>query len=222
MVGGVQGRGRDSDTESHEFEMEPSDESSHGEEAEAVPQQSVSSDGEVVILVVRQNRAITRAFAALDEVSLEEIFRERALVMKKFPAFFSGYQAFVRLSMQEALETRSELSKVRAWKLFMLPRIHLFRSGRGGLIPKNKLRERFTMFAGGVVGRRVAAGTRSHQKSRCSSATTKTVRQCGHEGRGSSWGNSFLQGRFWRVPRVLREMEPRRIHCRTLQRDHQY
>ena len=69
MVGGVQGRGRDSDTESHEFMSEPSDESSHGEEAEEVPQQSVSSDRKVVILVVRQNRAITRAFAALSEVS---------------------------------------------------------------------------------------------------------------------------------------------------------
>ena len=64
--------------ESHEFEMELSDESftlSHGE-AEEVPQQSVSSDREVVIPVVRQNRAITRASAALDEVSLEVICRE--------------------------------------------------------------------------------------------------------------------------------------------------
>ena len=71
--------------------------------------------------------------------------------MKKPPAFLNdAYQGAVRLAMQETLsQTRSEMSRVRAWKHFLLlPRI-LFRSGRGGLIPKNKLRERFASFADG-------------------------------------------------------------------------
>ena len=70
--------------------------------------------------------------------------------------------------MQEALsETRSELSRVRAWKLFvLLPRILLFRSGRG-LIPKNEIRERFTMFADGqwlVLLRQGQEGAMTHKE----------------------------------------------------------
>ena len=119
---------------------------------EGILRQIDSIEGEDVVPLVRRNRAIARAFEALDEVNLEEVFRDRALVMKKPPVFLRGaYQGAVRLGMQEVLsQTRSEVSRVRAWKLFLLlPRILLFRSGRGGLIPKNKLRERFALFADG-------------------------------------------------------------------------
>ena len=112
----------------------------------------LSPERKIVVPVVRRSRAITRAFATLDEVNLEEVFRDGAWVMKKPPTFLKGaYQGAVRVAMQEALsETRSEPSRTRAWKLFLLlPRILLFRQGRGGLIPQNKLRERFAMFAEG-------------------------------------------------------------------------
>ena len=49
-----------------------------------------------MVPVVRRSRAITRAFATLDEVNLEEVFRDRALVMKKLPAFLKrAYQGAV-------------------------------------------------------------------------------------------------------------------------------
>ena len=71
-------------------------------EAEGIPQRVESSDEEVVVPVVRRSRAITRAFATLDEVNLEEVFRDRALVMKKPPAFLKGaYQGAVRLAMPQ-------------------------------------------------------------------------------------------------------------------------
>ena len=119
---------------------------------EGILQQIDSVEGEVVFPVVRRNRAISRAFEALDGVNLEEVFRDRALVMKtsSFPQRCLSRCA-VWLAMQKALsQTRSEVSRVRAWKLFLLlPRILLFRSGRGGLIPKNMPLERFASFAEG-------------------------------------------------------------------------
>ena len=42
------------------------------------------------------------------------------------------------------------LQEERGWKLFLLiPRLLLFRPGRGGLIPKRKLEERANRFAAG-------------------------------------------------------------------------
>ena len=71
---------------------------------EGIPPRVESREEEVVVPVVRRSRAITRAFATLDEVNLEEVFRDRALVMKKPPAFLKGtYQGAVRLAMQEVL-----------------------------------------------------------------------------------------------------------------------
>ena len=46
-------------------------------EAEGIPQRLESSEEEVVVPDVRRSRA--RAFATLDEVNLEEVFRDRAL-----------------------------------------------------------------------------------------------------------------------------------------------
>ena len=59
-------------------------------EAEGIHQRVESREEEVVVPAVRRSRAITRAFATLDEVNLEEVFRDRALVMKKPPAFLKG------------------------------------------------------------------------------------------------------------------------------------
>ena len=44
----------------------------------------------------------------------------------------------------------NELRRIRGWKLFfMLPRMLLQKPGKGGLVPKSKLQERFAQFADG-------------------------------------------------------------------------
>ena len=197
--------------------------------AEGIPQRVESREEEVAVPVVRRSRAITRAFATLDEVNLEEVFRDRALVMKKPPAFLKGaYQGAVRLAMQEALsETRSEPSRTRAWKLFLLlPRILLFRQGRGGLmIPKNKLRERFAMFAEShwiTLLRQGQAAATAHK----AGALRRRHRQVDVEKRAERAQalvelGALQQGRHWREPHALLETTPRGLPSRIPPEGHQ-
>ena len=74
--------------------------------------------------------------------------------MRSPPAFMRGaYKSILRFALQEASEANAahdEQRLCRAWKLFLLvPRMLLFRSARGGLIPKNQFRGRFDRFVRG-------------------------------------------------------------------------
>ena len=99
--------------------------------------------------------ATTRAaMATLDAVGLSEVFSVRARTMKCPLAFLKGaFRSCLRIALQEAECGRAEsneVRRVRAWKLFLLlPRMLLFCPGRGGMIPKKKLQERFLLIAQG-------------------------------------------------------------------------
>ena len=63
----------------------------------------------------------------------------------------------IRVSMQaiiSGVEAQSEVQTERGWKLFLLlPRMLLFRPGRGGVVPRKKLEVRIKQFQeGGMVG----------------------------------------------------------------------
>ena len=73
--------------------------------------------------------------------SVAEIFQRRACVMRSVPFIMkAAYRGAMRVALQEVMRGR-ELncgSRVsRGWKLFLLlPRLLLFRSPRGGRVPK--------------------------------------------------------------------------------------
>ena len=131
---------------------------------------------EVPIDDFRLFAAFHHAFASLDEVNLETEFHHRATVMRCPPKFLSGaYVSAMRVAMQEIRVGRAEnneLRRIRGWKLFfMLPRMLLQKPGKGGLVPKSKLRERFAQFADGrwmdlIVSSREAAVAASNAKAR--------------------------------------------------------
>ena len=131
---------------------------------------------EVPIDDFRLSAAFHRGFASLDDVNLETEFRHRATVMRCPPKFLSGaYVSAMRVAMQEIRVGRAEnneLRRIRGWKLFfMLPRMLLQKPGKGGLVPKSKLRERFAQFADGrwmdlIVSSREAAVAASNAKAR--------------------------------------------------------
>ena len=81
-------------------------------------------------------------------------FSVRAVVMKSPPKFVRGaYNAAMRFALQEieaGFQSQNEEKQSRGWKLFLLlPRILLFRPHRGGLIPKQRLFDRFLLFSRG-------------------------------------------------------------------------
>ena len=78
-----------------------------------------------------------------------------AVVMKSPPKFLRGaYRAAMRIALKEIIagETLSdEVRQTRGWKLFLLlPRMLLFRPPRGGLISRQRLFDRFTLFNQGA------------------------------------------------------------------------
>ena len=98
--------------------------------------------------------SVRRAFESLDSIDLREVFARKAVVMKVPPRFLKGaYCAALRMAMIEVRHGRLDRNverQLRGWKLFFLvPRLLLHRQARGGLISKNKLRERFVAFAEG-------------------------------------------------------------------------
>ena len=68
-------------------------------------------------------------------------------------AFSKGAYSAMRVALREgdrARDSRDIVGQTRAWKLFLLlPRLLLHRPPRGGLVPKSRLRERFSLFATG-------------------------------------------------------------------------
>ena len=106
-------------------------------------------DVRVVQLVLRE------AFRLLDEVDVCQIFRRRATVMKSVPRCIRGpFRSALKLMLQEIVaghDASDRFRVERGWKgFFMLPRLLLHRRCRGGLISKDKLKERFKLFNAGV------------------------------------------------------------------------
>ena len=86
------------------------------------------------------------AFLLVDEWNLTDKLKKRASVMKSVPHCLKGP---FRNALRLALEETSSDDVVR-WKLFsLIPRMLLHRPPRGGLIPKEKLRQRFDVCARG-------------------------------------------------------------------------
>ena len=108
-----------------------------GEDVESVDDEvwSVAGTEEVVSEVeaevevpVLGRRPLQAAFLALDQLNVEEIFKQRACVMKVVPQFQKGsYRNAMRVALEEAC-AESHARQGRGWKLFMmLPRMLLHR-----------------------------------------------------------------------------------------------
>ena len=79
-------------------------------------------------------------------------FSRRAVVMRSPPRFLcGGKRAAMRLALPEMLngaDREDDIAQCRGWKLFLLlPRLLLFRPPRGGLIPKQQLQNRLSLFS---------------------------------------------------------------------------
>ena len=102
----------------------------------------------------RTSETIGHAFVSLDAIDIEEDFQRRAVVMRSPPKFLErAYVSALRVAMEEIQRGRQvndETGRSRGWKLFLsIPRMLFHGAPRGGLIPKNRLRERFAQFADG-------------------------------------------------------------------------
>ena len=98
--------------------------------------------------------ALRVALHSLNEVDVQHIFRDRAVVIKSLPRLIRGaYKSAMRMALKEAVDRDTvgdELGLCRAWKLFLLlPWMMLLRPPRGGFIPKCQLHERFSLFSSG-------------------------------------------------------------------------
>ena len=99
-----------------------------------------------------RGRGVSVGMESLDEVYLPSIFEYGAHMMRSIPRIMKGaYRSAMRVVLQEAAQARTEgreLKLIRAWKLFLLlPRVLLHRPT--GLVPKQKLIERLSMFQSG-------------------------------------------------------------------------
>ena len=94
--------------------------------------------------------ALRGAFLLVDDWNLTDKLKKRASVMKSVPYCLKGpFRNALRLALEEA-SSEDVVRQERGWKLFLLiPRMLLHRPPRGGLISKEKLRERFEVFARG-------------------------------------------------------------------------
>ena len=120
-------------------------------EVEEVVEATIHSDP---IPMEPRVRAPAVAFASLDAVNLNEVFQLRARVMRSVPFVFRGaYRMAIRVSMQaiiSGVEAQSDVQTERGWKLFfLLPRMLLYRPGRGGLVPRRQLEVRIRQFQEG-------------------------------------------------------------------------
>ena len=102
----------------------------------------------------RVTPAIREGLRSLDHVDLVHLFSIRAVVMKSPPKFVRGaYRAAMRIALEEIVQghqAQNEDRQSRGWKVFvLLPRMLLFRPPRGGLIPKQRVLDRFAEFARG-------------------------------------------------------------------------
>ena len=101
----------------------------------------------------------------------------------KPPKFLKrAHQGAVRVAKQEVRDEVRAVKNMRVELFLLQPTILLFRKGRGPLIPKNKLRERFAVFAEG------------HWKEESQSVKSHTVQQ-------PTWGRTRTRLRGVGSPR---------------------
>ena len=178
---------------------------SHGPEMGEV---EVVVEEEVPIDDFRLSAAFHHGFGSLDDVNLETEFRHRATVMRCPPKFLPGaYVSALRVAMQEIRVGRAEnneLRRIRGWKLFfMLPRMLLQKPGKGGLVPKSKLRERFVQFADDrwmdlIVSSREAAVAASNAKARRTRRCTDSLERRAERARAMAALGDFSPSRIGR------------------------
>ena len=96
---------------------------------------------------------LREAFRSLDTVDIGPIHSRHTAVMRSPPQFLRGaYRSAMRVAMKEitnGVDHNDERRQIRGWKLFLLPRLLLFRPPREGNLPKKNLEERFRMFTEG-------------------------------------------------------------------------
>ena len=85
--------------------------------------------------------------------------------MKNVPRFLKGpFRNVLRVALEEATSVQ-ECRQERGWKLFiLLPRMLLHRQPRGGLIPKEKLVQRFEAFGRGEWATLIEANRRCDEE----------------------------------------------------------
>ena len=86
---------------------------------------------------------LRQAFATLDGISLKELFKKRACLLKGVPAFLRGpLRAAYRVALEEARRCKLEgdaPGRERAWKLFgLISRMLLHRPPGERLVPKDE------------------------------------------------------------------------------------
>ena len=106
-----------------------------------------------------QDRFSQSCLRSLDHVDLVHLFSIRAVVMKSPPKFVQeAYRAAMRIALEETVlghQAQNEDRQSRGWKLFvLLPRMLLFRPPRRGLIPKQRIFDRFAAARKGSIRRR--------------------------------------------------------------------
>ena len=136
---------------------------SHEEVETAVDEEGsvVSTSGEGVFETIREpdiempegrdsSAAIREGFRHLDEENVSMLFETRANVLKTVPHFLKDpYRTAMRIALTEA-SCGDEFRRVRGWKLFLLlPRVPLSRKPGGGLISREKLTSRLSLFSQG-------------------------------------------------------------------------
>ena len=133
-----------------------------GSESEASSDtETDESDRESVQSIIRQEEeevpeaimtlGIKEGLTSLDTVDMCHLFSMRAMVMKSPPKFLRGaYRSALRIALREICEGAAQHDETRqtcGWKLLvLLPRMVLFRPPRGGLIPRQRLFDRFVLF----------------------------------------------------------------------------
>ena len=104
---------------------------------------------------VQTSATFELSLSGLDDVDLEVTIRLRAVVMRSPPAFLKGaHRSATRVALDEmdAAREGDDVRCIRAWKLFLLPRLLLLSLLGGGPISKGRLGQRSEVSARGDLG----------------------------------------------------------------------
>ena len=100
------------------------------------------------LILAERIQARAKAFASLDSVNLVDTFHHRPPLMQTPWVLRGAFRAAIQEVLQKILErsvSNDEVKATRGWKLLLLlPRMILFRPGRGGSVPRSNLEARIT------------------------------------------------------------------------------
>ena len=190
-------------------ESEGSITSAASSDTESVPgNQDFESQEAQHVEEVQLGRVLREALRSLDGVDVGHLFSMRAVLMKSPPAFVKGaYRAGLRIALKEiiqGIERGDEVRSWRGWKLFLLvPRMLLFRPPRGGLIPKQRLLDRFQMFARGEWMQLLSASRDCGEKALSASIRRRRTQQDSRERRAERAQTMVMMGEVSAGRRVL-------------------